>query len=177
MFRVAFHLCGLVMFLVLADSVCDKQIVFRAKTQKTFTVWVALPNSTRANHTRPFVHLFDSGIQVTGYYQFISTRNTLQNFSQVFVEFLLNLFGVSYFWNLDMVIILSLTVVGSISSCWVMEFPIAKPSLDSLHSLSPATPKRACSHDLPCCHTTAIESHLALLYRCYNSQVLCFSCY
>ena len=53
-----------------------------------------------------------------------------------------------------------------------MEFPIAKPSLDSLHSLSPATPKRACSHDLPGCHTTAIESHLALLYRCYNSQVL-----
>ena len=53
-----------------------------------------------------------------------------------------------------------------------MEFPIAKPSLDSLHSVSPATPKRACSHDLPCCLMTAIESHLALLYQCYNSPVL-----
>ena len=30
LFRVAFLLCGLVMFLALAESVCDDQIVFRA---------------------------------------------------------------------------------------------------------------------------------------------------
>ena len=102
----------------------------------------------------------------------LSVQGTLRKTSQIFVEFLLSLFGVSHFWSLEMVVILSLSGVGSCSSCWVMEFPTAKPSLDSLHSVSPATPKRACSHDLPCCLMTAIESHLALLYQCYNSLVI-----
>ena len=34
LFRVAFLLCGLVMFLALADSVCDDQIVFRADPEE-----------------------------------------------------------------------------------------------------------------------------------------------
>ena len=67
------------MFLALKDSVCDDQIVFRAKSQKKFTVSVALPNSVRANHTWPFVHLlFNPGIEVTSYvisYQYYGTLN------------------------------------------------------------------------------------------------------
>ena len=56
----------LVVFIALEDSVCDDQIVFRAKSQK-FTVSVSIPNSMRANHTRPFVHLLSNpGIEVTG---------------------------------------------------------------------------------------------------------------
>lgn len=44
----------------------------RAKSQK-FTVSVSIPNSMRANHTCPFVHLLSNpGIEVTG---IISTRN------------------------------------------------------------------------------------------------------
>lgn len=38
--------------------------------------------------------------------------------------------------------------------------------------LSPATPKRLCSHYLPCRRMVAIESHLALLYQWCNSQIL-----
>ena len=38
MFRAGLHLCGLVIFLALEDSIFDDQIVFRAKTQKKFTV-------------------------------------------------------------------------------------------------------------------------------------------
>ena len=38
MFGAGPHLCGLVIFLALEDSICDDQIVFRAKTQKKFTV-------------------------------------------------------------------------------------------------------------------------------------------
>ena len=101
MFRAGLHPCGLVMFLALKDIVCDDQIVFWGKTQKKFTVWVALANSTRANHTWPFVHLSSPGIEVSGYYQLISTRNSPQNVFQIVVEFLLKLFGVGHFWSLD----------------------------------------------------------------------------
>ena len=38
MFIVGLHPCGLVMFLVLEDSVCDDQVVFSGKTQREFTV-------------------------------------------------------------------------------------------------------------------------------------------
>ena len=81
MFRVGLHLCGLVIIPALEGSVCDYQIVFRAKTQKTFTVSVALANSTQANHTWPFVHLSNPDFEVTACYQFISTRNSPQNSS------------------------------------------------------------------------------------------------
>ena len=53
-------------FIALEDSVCDDQIVFRAKSQK-FTVSDSIPNSMRANQTCPLVHLLsDLGIEVTG---------------------------------------------------------------------------------------------------------------
>ena len=99
MFIAGLHPCGLVMFLVLEDSVCDDQVVFPGKTQREFTVWVALANSTWANHTWPFVYLSNPGIEVSGSYQFISTRNSPQHFSQIVVEFLLKLFGVGHFWR------------------------------------------------------------------------------
>ena len=70
MFRVGLHLCGLVIMLALEGSVCDDQIVFRAKTQKKFTFSVALANSTQANHTWPFVHLSNPDFEVTACYQF-----------------------------------------------------------------------------------------------------------
>ena len=55
----------LVVFIALEDSVCDDQILSRAKSQK-FTVSVSIPNSMRANHTCPFVHPFSNpGIEVT----------------------------------------------------------------------------------------------------------------
>ena len=38
MFGAGLHLCGFVIFLALEDSICDDQIVFRAKTEKKFTV-------------------------------------------------------------------------------------------------------------------------------------------
>ena len=100
MFGAGLHLCGLVIFLALEDSICDDQIVFRAKTQKKFTVWVALPNSKPANHSWPFVHFSNLDIEVTCYYQFISTRDFPPNFCQIVVEFLFNLFRVSHFWSL-----------------------------------------------------------------------------
>ena len=81
MFRVGLHLCGLVIILAPEDIVCDHQIVFRAKTQKTFNVSVALDSSTQANHTWPFVHHSNPDIEVTACYQFISTRNSPQNSS------------------------------------------------------------------------------------------------
>ena len=81
MFRVGLHLCGLVIILAPEDIVCDHQIVFRAKTQKKFTVSVALDSSTQANHTWPFVHHSNPDIEVTACYQFISTRNSPQNSS------------------------------------------------------------------------------------------------
>ena len=56
----------LVVFIALDDSVCDDQILFRAKSRK-FTISVSIPNSVRANHTCPFVHPFSNpGIEVTG---------------------------------------------------------------------------------------------------------------
>ena len=82
-------------------SVCDHQIVFRAKTQKKFTVSFALANSTRANHMWLFVHLSNPDIEVTTCYQFISTRDSPQNFFQTVVQFLLNLFEVGHFWRID----------------------------------------------------------------------------
>ena len=51
MFRVGLHLCVLVIILALEDIVCDDLIEFRAKTQKKFTVSVALDSSTQANDT------------------------------------------------------------------------------------------------------------------------------
>ena len=56
----------LVVLIALEDSVCDDQIVFRAKRQK-LTVSVSIPNSMQANHTCPFFHLLcNPGIEVTG---------------------------------------------------------------------------------------------------------------
>ena len=55
----------LVVFIALENSVCDEQIVFRAKSHK-FTISVSIPNSMQANHTCPFVHPFSNpGIEVT----------------------------------------------------------------------------------------------------------------
>ena len=88
-----------------------------------------------------------------------STRNrTLQYFSQAVVEFLLDHSEVGQFWSIHtqlwwqtflcsenrMVIILSLTGVGSFFSCSAMEFPIGKPSLDSFRSFSPLPLQKDC---------------------------------
>ena len=85
LFREGFLLCGLVMFLALADSVCDDQIVFRADPEEVHCLSCAslLSFSTLAFKLLAIISL--------------SVQGTLRKTSQIFVEFLLSLFGVSHF--------------------------------------------------------------------------------
>ena len=176
-------------FIALEDSICDDQIVFRAKSQK-FTVSVSIPNSMQANHTRPFVHLLSNpGIEVTG----IISLSVLE------IELLsaLLLSGCCRIppWSLR-----GWPVLEHTHTAMVANIPLQRKSHGDYHVtdrcrvslqllsngvpywktisrfislfLSPATPKRSCSHDLLCRHMIAVESHLALLYHLCNSQIL-----
>ena len=178
----------LVVFIALEDSVCDDQIVFRAKSQK-FTISVSIPNSMWANHTCPFVHfLSNPGIEVTG----VISLSVLEiELSAVL------LWGCCRIppWSLRGWLVLQHTHSAMVASIPLQrkshgDYPVTdrcRVFLQLLSNgvlywktmsrfislvLSPATPKRSCGHDLPCRCMMAIESHLALLYRWCNSQIL-----
>ena len=149
----------LVVFIALDDSVCDDQIVFRAKSHK-FTVSVSIPNSMLANHICPFIHLLSNpSIEVTG----IISLSVLEiELSAVLLSGCCrispwSLRGWSVLEHTHPAMVVNIPLQRKshgdypvtdrcrvFFSCSAMEFPIGKPCLDSFSLFSPLPLQKDC---------------------------------